>query len=201
MTIASPRRRKKPYNPALAEYQARVQSEEDAKKRDRKSRDLLRNAQVAPIDIIDPISGDPVTAFRSTRKDPIADMHARKQITDCEYETARHWERAYEGSEIGGVPAMDFTKEAVDGGSLREVLTDRQRRAMKELRQAAESLGSAGNYLILQVLGTKKTLEMVASEAHWGKPSEAQRKYVRRRFHECLGTLSVLFGYAMATRG
>jgi hypothetical protein len=83
---------------------------------------------------------------------------------------------------------------------MKEVLTDRQLAGTREITQARDALGHAGNWLIIQVLGSKKTLETVANEQHWGKPGEAQYKYVRRRFHECLSTLSVLFGYAMPTR-
>lgn len=186
MTAASRRRRKKtPYNPA----------------HDRRAQDLLRNAQVAPAEVDDPYeAGGKLIVLRSTRDDPLADMLARGHITDCEYATGRHWQAAYENAEIGGVAAIDPGKEAVDGGIMREPLTDRQIRATKELTMARSELGHAGNWLIIQVLGSKKTLEMVAKEQYWGNPGEAQYKYVRRRFHECMTTLSVLFGYAMATR-
>jgi len=186
MNASQPRRRKKqPYNPA----------------HDRMARDLLRNAQVAPVEVDDPFEeGGKLLVMRSTRNDPLADMHARGHVSDCEFETGRHWQRAYEDAEIGGVAAIDPGKECVDGGRMREVLTDRQIHAIKELKLSRDALGISGNYLILKVLGTKMTLEGIAKEQHWGKAGEAQYKYIRRRFHECLGTLSVLFGYAMTTR-
>lgn len=189
MTNASPRRRKKqPFNPAKEAH-------------DRRATDLLRNARVSPIEVDDPFEvGAKILVMRSTRNDPIADMHARGHLSDCEYATARHWERAYEDSAIGGVPAMDPGKESVDGGKMAEVLTDRQIKAIKELKLAREELGNAGNWLIIQVLGTKKTIEDVAWEWKQAKRDSAGCKYIRRRFHECLSTLSVLFGYAMPTR-
>lgn len=202
MTIASRRRRKaQPYNPALAEYQAKQREAEEAKKRDRRARDLLRNARVVATEIDDPISGDRVVALRSVRDDPIADMLARGHIDQCEFETARHWQRAYEGAEIGGARGIDPSKEAVDGGCPREVLTDRQVRATKELKQAREELGTAGNWLIVSVLGTKKTLEVVAWEWRRAPPGSATYRYIARRFHECLQALSELFGYALPPRG
>lgn len=183
MTRTAIRRRKKqPYNPV----------------HDRRAQDLLRNAQVTPVEVDDPYEdGGKIVVLRSTRDDPLADMLSRGYITQCEFETGRHWQRAYENAEIGGVAAIDPGKEAVDGGRMRDVLTDRQVKATRELASARAALGDAGNYLIIQVLGTKMTLDRVAQEKHWGKPGEAQYKYVRRRFHECLSTLSVLFGYAM----
>jgi len=42
-----PRRKGKPYNPALAEYQQKQDEAAEAKRRDRKARDLLKNAQEA----------------------------------------------------------------------------------------------------------------------------------------------------------
>lgn len=134
MTTASPRRRKKPFNPAQQVH-------------DRRLREELKGRQLSEIEVEDPFeAGAKILVMRSTRNDPIADMHARGQLDDCEYATARHWERAYEDSEIGGVPAVDPSKEAVDGGRMREVLTDRQIRAVKELKLAREALGHQGNY-------------------------------------------------------
>jgi hypothetical protein len=188
MTVSQPRRRKgRPYNPAAPAH-------------DRRSTDLLRNAIAAPIEIDDPYeAGAKILAMRSLRADPVADMHARGHLTDCEYETARHWERAYENAEIGGVPAMDPGKEAVDGGRMREVLTDRQAKAMETLRKARKALGEEGNYLVIQVLGTKMSLYQVYRQ-RVGAVDPLEYKYTCRRFHECLSTLSVLFGYATATR-
>ncbi len=199
MTAAAARRRKRPFNPALAEYQAKQQAAREAEKRDRKSRDLLRNARVAAAEVDDPISGDRVVVLRSVRDDPIADMLARGHVDQCEFETARHWQRAYEGAEIGGACGIDPSKEFVDGGCPREVLSDRQIKATKELKAAREELGAAGNWLVVSVLGTKKTLEMVAWEWRQAKPGDASYRYVTRRFRECLKTLSELFGYASPT--
>jgi hypothetical protein len=42
--------RAQPYNPALAEYQRQQKEAVEAKRKDRRSTDLLRNAQVAPMD-------------------------------------------------------------------------------------------------------------------------------------------------------
>jgi len=124
-------------------------------------------------------------------------MRARGFIDTCDYEAGRHWQRAFEDAEIGGVRAIDPTKEAVDGGQMPEVLTDRQVEATKELTDARRELGHAGNWIIVQVLGTRMNLHQVAS-GRAGRPDcEAEYKYVRRRFRECLGTLAVLFGYAM----
>jgi hypothetical protein len=64
----------------------------------------------------------------------------------------RHWQAAYENAEIGGVRAIDPGKEAVDGGRLPEVLTDQQRRAVVDLKNARLALGPEGNQLVIDVL-------------------------------------------------
>lgn len=190
MTIASRRRRKaQPYNPNNPVH-------------DRQAKDLLRNAKVVPVEVEDPYEpGAKILAIRSTRDDPIADMLARGHIDQCEFETARHWQRLYEGAEIGGARGIDPSKEAVDGGRMADVLTDRQVKATKELKRARDELGAAGNWLIVSVLGTKKTLELVAWEWRRAPPGSATYRYITRRFHECLQALSELFGYALPPRG
>jgi hypothetical protein len=97
--------------------------------------------------------------------------------------------------------AIDPTKEAVDGGRFREVLGERQARAAKEITEARHAMGNAGNWLVVQILGTRMTLIDVARGRAGRQECDAEYKYVRRRFRECLGTLAVLFGYAMEGRG
>lgn len=186
MSQASPRRRKsKPFNPA----------------HDRMATDLLRNAKVAPVEVDDPYEeGGKIIVMRSTRDDPVADMHARGHLTDCEFATCRHWQNAYERSEIGGVRGIDPTLEAVDGGRVWEGLTDTQRKAILSVSNARNILGENGNYVITQVLGHKKTIEQLAFEWKGAKRDTAGCKYVRRRFHECLETLGILFGFVVTTR-
>ncbi len=184
--MTAPRRKAKPYNPAKSTAH------------DRQAKDLLENARVTAVEIDDPYErGAKIIALRSTRDDPLADMLARGFITECEFATGRHWQRAYENAEIGAIQGTDPTKEAVDGGRMREVLTDRQLAANKELKAARETLGQAGNWIIVSVLGTRKTLETLAWEWRKARPGDASYRYVTRRFHECLGDLAELFGYAM----
>jgi hypothetical protein len=162
---------------------------------DRTSRDLLRNAQVAPVEVDDPYEeGAKIVVLRSTRHDPLADMKAKGQIDDCDYIAGRHWQAAWENAEIGGVRAIDPTREAVDGGRMPELLTDTQRRAVQDLKAAREALGREGHQLICDVLGAGMSITQAA--CHRGLSSEADRKYIGKRFRECLSTLAIRFGYA-----
>jgi hypothetical protein len=162
---------------------------------DRTARDLLRNAQAVPVEVDDPYEeGAKIVVLRSTRHDPLADMHAKGLIDQCDYVAGRHWEAAWENAEIGGVRALDPTREAVDGGALPDPLTDTQRRALQDLKAARGALGVEGNALIRDVLGSG--LSLAEAGRNRGMTSEADRKYIGKRFRECLATLAVRFGYA-----
>jgi len=164
---------------------------------DRTSHDLLRNAQVAPVEVDDPYEeGARIVVLRSTRHDPLADLMSKGQIDQCDYVAGRHWQAAWESAEIGGVSAIDPTREAVDGGQLPEALTDTQRRAMEDLEAARGALGREGHALICDVLG--RGMSIAEAARHRGLCSEADRKYAGKRFRECLSTLAVRFGYANA---
>jgi hypothetical protein len=164
---------------------------------DRTSHDLLRNAQVAPVEVDDPYEeGARIVVMRSTRHDPLADLMSKGQIDHCDYVAGRHWQAAWESAEIGGVSAIDPTRAAVDGGQLPEALTDTQRRAMEDLEDARGALGREGHALICDVPG--RGMSIAEAARHRGLASEADRKYAGKRFRECLSTLAVRFGYANA---
>jgi hypothetical protein len=164
---------------------------------DRKAQDLLRNAQVAADEVDDPYAinpGEKIVVLRNTRHDPLFDMKAKKQIDQCDYVAGRHWQAAYEGSEIGAVRAIDPSKEAVDGGRLPEPLTDRQRVNMQDIRAARDCLGSEGNQLIVDILGKGWSISQAATAR--GRFTDDDRRYVGRRFRECLASLAKRFGYS-----
>jgi hypothetical protein len=134
-----------------------------------------------------------ITVFRSIR-DPIAMLHSSGQIDEAQYQAGRHWQRAYELSEVGGARAIDPTKEAVDGGRIPEMLTDAQLRAFKDLDQARKVLGMVGERVVTCVLGERQSLTKVADR--WGLSTERERRYIGMRLNECLEELAKLWGYA-----
>lgn len=163
----------------------------------RLSSDLLRNADVAPVEIDDPWPQEPgakILAFRSLRDDPLARMHIRKQIDDAQYHGGRAWQRDYEIAEIGGARAIDTTKEAVDGGQLPEMLTERQQKAFHSLNRLARVLGQIGSALVHDVLAEGKGLEVVAAER--GHDNQRSVDFYGRLFRECLELLAVEYRYA-----
>jgi hypothetical protein len=167
---------------------------------DRRATDLLRNAHVAAVVVDDPYEqGAKVTVLRSLRDDPLAAMHNAQQIDHAQFIAGRHWQRAFELAEIGGVKAIDAAKEAVDGGGIYQPsITDIQIKAFSDLYKAMTSLGMEGDALIRDVLGRHMTIAQAADKRRLY--SELERKYVGRRFRECLDTLVLAFGYGNKAR-
>jgi len=81
-------KRNKPYNPAKAH--------------DRRSRDLPRNADVAAIEVDDPLGldpGDKIVTLRSLRNDPLGRMHSHHQIDEAQYQGGRAFQNDWEKAE------------------------------------------------------------------------------------------------------
>lgn len=168
---------------------------------DRRSQDAPINSEYVEVEIDDPYGLEPgakIGALRSIRNDPLADMRARGQIDEGDYRGGRHWQDAFENSQIGSVRAIDPTKEAVDGGRPPEMLTDRQRKGAKDVDAAREELGKVGDTLIRDVLGQGLSIRTIAGLR--GVTTDRGRRILGARFRECLATLAVLYGLAMKPR-
>lgn len=164
---------------------------------DRKATDLLRNAQVAPMEVEDPYEpGAKITVLRSTRRDPLAWMHAHGQIDEAQYRAGRAWQRDWETVEQGA-RAIDPTKEAVDGGRLPEPLTDQRTKAAVRLKGVAAVLERADDKTILYAfLAEGMGIEQIAL-VHFRRFGAG---YVRRFGERVGGILDVLAGfYGFAT--
>lgn len=164
---------------------------------DRRTTDLLRNAQVAPIEVDDPLEpGGTLILMRSIR-DPLENLHARKQIDDAQYEGGRAFQNDFE-SAGKGVCAIDPSKEAVDGGTMPEPITDAMQKAAKRLNRAERELGQSGAAIIHDVLIRGFSIEQVGARRQMTK--ELELKYLGRRFRECLDCLALVYGFAMEKR-
>ncbi len=168
---------------------------------DRRAQDLLRNAKVAPVEVDDPWAenpGDKIMVMRSLRDDPLAAMQAAGQIDQCQYNAGRHWQKALELSEVGTVKAIDPAKEAVDGGRLADPISEPQRKAIRDLARVDQRLGSEGAILVRDVLGKGMTIAQAADRR--GLTSEPNRKYLGKRFRECLDSMALVLGYATSDK-
>lgn len=193
---ASPRRRRKgkPYNPLLAEYQQQVREAEEAKRQDRKSRDLLRNARVAAMETTDPLSGDKISVFRSIRDDPLADLHDRKMIDEAQYQAGRAFQSDFETAETAA-RAIDFTREYVDGGLMAEPLSEARIRSGRQLAIVYRQLGMSGSAIVHDFLVHNRTRKQVAESR--GFSGKRYEDYFGMRFRECLDCLALIYGFSM----
>jgi hypothetical protein len=179
-------RRKKPYDPA--------------KVHDRRSRDLLRNAEVAAIEVDDPLGlepGDRIVTLRSIRNDPLGRLHSRRQIDEAQYQGGRAFQDDWEKAERGP-QAVDPGREYVDGGEMREPITERQRKAVLRLNRVERELGADGSALVHEVLILGMTMDQVGQRR--GLRSQRWSDYFARRLQECLDRLALIYGFATEKR-
>lgn len=163
---------------------------------DRMTADLPINSVVSISIVPDPYSntGEKIKVLRSIRDDPLASMYHHGRINDAQLEAGRKWQKLHELSTIGAISAIDPTKEAVDGGQLRDPITDHQIKAFRALADAYKELGAFGGRLIFDVLADGMTLAKAAASR--GLNGQRATLYVGRRFIECLETLAVHWGFA-----
>jgi hypothetical protein len=179
-------RRKKPYDPA--------------KVHDRRSRDLPRNAEVAAVEIDDPLGlepGDKIVTLRSIRNDPLGRLHSRRQIDEAQYRGGRAFQDDWEKAERGP-QAVDPGREYVDGGQMREPITERQRKAVLRLNRVERELGADGSALVHEVLILGMTMDQVGQRR--GLRSQRWSDYFARRLQECLDRLALIYGFATEKR-
>ena len=167
-----------------------------AKVHDRRSRDLLRNAEVAPIEVDDPLAlepGEKIVTLRSIRNDPLARLHSHRHIDEAQYQGGRAFQDDWEKAERGP-QAVDPTREYVDGGRTREPITERQRKAVLRLNRAERELGADGSALVHEVLVLGMTMEQVGQRR--GLRTQRWSDYFARRLRECLDRLALIYGFA-----
>jgi hypothetical protein len=175
-------KRKKPYNPSTAH--------------DRRSHDLLRNAEVAAVEVDNPLAlepGEKIVALRSIRNDPLPRLHTHHQIDEAQYQSGRAFQNDWERAERGP-RAVDPTREYVDGGQMREPITEGQRKAVLRLNRAERELGAAGSALVHDVLVHGLTMAQIGEKR--GLRTQRWKDYFARRFCECLDRLALIYGFA-----
>src|SRR6202051_3627747 len=87
---------------------------------DRRSQDLPRNAEVAAVEVDDPLAlepGEKIVTLRSIRNDPLGRLHSHRQIDEAQYQGGRAFQDDWEQAERGP-RAVDPTREYVDGGQM-----------------------------------------------------------------------------------
>ncbi|GLR97942.1 MULTISPECIES: hypothetical protein [Bradyrhizobium] len=163
---------------------------------DRRSREVPFNAEVAEVEVDNPLaldSGEKILAIRSIRNDPLGRLHAHHQIDEAQYRGGRafqdDWERAERGPQ-----AVDTTREYVDGTGTREPVTESQRQAVLRLNRVERELGTDGAALVHDVLVLGLTMDQIGQRR--AVRTQRWNDYFGRRFRECLDRLALVYGFA-----
>ncbi|MBR0995192.1 hypothetical protein JQ580_31225 [Bradyrhizobium japonicum] len=166
---------------------------------DRRSRDVPFNAEVAEVEIDNPLAldaGEKIVAIRSIRGDPLGRLHAHHQIDEAQYLGGRAFQNDWERAERGP-QAMDPTHEYVDGARTREPVTESQRQAVLRLNRIERELGTDGAALVHDVLVLGLTMDQIGQRR--AVRTQRWNDYFARRFRECLDRLALIYGLATET--
>ena len=178
----------------------RKRPHDPAKVHDRRSRDLLRNAEVATVEVDDPLAlepGEKIVTLRSIRNDPLGRLHSHRQIDEAQYQGGRAFQSDWEKAERGP-RAVDPTREYVDGGQGCEPITEGQRKAVLRLNRVERELGADGSALVHEVLVRGLTMDQVGQRR--GLRTKRWHDYFARRLRECLDRLALIYGFATEKR-
>ena len=170
-------KRNKPYNPA-------------------RGHDLPFNAEVAPVEVDDPFAlepGEKIVTLRSLRNDPLGRLHSHRQIDEAQYQGGRAFQNDWERAERGP-QAIDPSREYVDGGQVREPITEGQRKAVLRLNRVERELGTDGAALVHDVLVLGLTMDQIGQRR--AVRTQRWNDYFARRFRECLDRLALVYGFA-----
>ena len=178
----------------------RSRAHRSAKVHDRRAQDLPRNAEVAEVEVDDPLAleaGEKIVTLRSIRNDPLGRLHSHHQIDEAQYQGGRAFQEEWEKAERGP-RALDPARDYVDAAPSREPITDRQRKAVLRLNRVERELGADGSMLVREVLILGMTMEQIGER----RALRGQRwmDYFAKRLRECLDRLALIYGFATPRR-
>jgi hypothetical protein len=177
----------------------RRQPYDPSKLHDRRATELPRVGRFVVCEVDDPYEqGAKIVAIRSTRNDPLADLHARNFIDAAQYEGGRSFQRDFEAAERGPC-AIDPSKEAVDGGLTPEPITEAQQAAGKALALAYKQLGADGSALMHDFLIDGRTMAGISERR--GLAGRGWDEYFGKRVRESLHCLAYVYGFAKEPSG
>lgn len=167
--------------------------------------------EFAPVLVDDPFEvGAQIVVTK--RLDVLSRMYSRGQLasrrdddpkgdgSQAVFNAGRKYQELHEHAAIGTIGSVDTTKEAVDGGKLRDPLTDKQQKALREIARVEASLkrewGVSGVSLVRSVLRDGRALNQVAAiMGHSTNPQSPAMRSLSWLFVQCLEQLAVDLGY------
>lgn len=165
---------------------------------DRKTTDAPTSAHVSAIEVEDPYdAGARIVTLRNLRDDPLGRLHDRKQIDEAQYLAGREFQADWERAEKGPC-AIDPGKEAVDGGTVPDPIDEGKTKALVRINGVLRQLGADGSAVVHDVLVHGMTMERIAERR--GFAGKSWVEYFGKRFRECLDSMAVYYGLAMAKK-
>lgn len=115
--------------------------------------------------IDDPLeAGVRMTAKVNVRECAIAHMASRGRLNPSQEAAGERFRKLWEMAAIGRSRAIDPGKEAVDGGTLGDPMTDDMVKAARELDRALKSVGMIASSILISVVGEGKRIEDAAAD-------------------------------------
>lgn len=103
-----------------------------------------------------------VSAAINVKESSIATLAHKGLIDPAQTAAADRFRRLFEAAGGTGAPAMDMTKDVVDGGKAVQDITESRQAAAMELRKARVLLGTRGYWLVRSIAGERRSIhEMV----------------------------------------
>lgn len=135
--------------------------------------------------------------YRQLRGDPLARLHAHRQIDDAQYQAGRRYQADCERAEIS-VAAVDPTREPVDGGGARDPFSDGRLRALRAIAEADAVLGARAARLMRWFLAERMTIRAIAAAC--GVTRRAQIDHIGWEISRALEVLALHYGFAARGR-
>ena len=182
------RTRRTPYDPSKPIY-------------DRRTTDKLKDAQLAPQEVDDPLGlepGDKIIVMRSIRKDPLAAMHSRGDIDEAQYLGGRRFQQYFEDAEQGP-RAIDSSAPYVDCSRVDRTNSPKVSKALDELAKAHDYLGADGSAIMHDILIYGLTMVQIARKRGFKEQSWAD--HFGRRAREHLHEIAFVYGFAKEPKG
>ena len=135
--------------------------------------------------------GNKITVPWNVRHDPLARMLARGEIDEAQYRAGEDLRACVERLGGSGAPAVDTTKEAVDGGRVYGGISESTMKAAKKLRQAQMVLGWQSYRLVRAVVCDGLNGSLIAQQSS----ARVDRKAVQVQVRHGLEQLAILWNY------
>lgn len=135
--------------------------------------------------------GNRITVPWNVRHDPLARMLARAEIDEAQYKAGDDLRACVERLGGSGAPAVDTTKEAVDGGRVYAGISEATMKAAKKLREAQQVLGWQNYRLVRAVVCDGLNGSLIAQQS----TAKIDRKAVQVQVRHGLEQLAILWGY------